>query len=134
MSFLFSHESRQELTVGIFNICIGMFNFRCGVKSKKVKATSFDKAALMLFSEYDKVPSVKVTVTFTSEKVKLMEDIIIDYSEMEQIFITEDLFILIWNERVTVLQKKDLLTHDVEEFIYFITDKSQDLFDVVNIF
>lgn len=119
------------LVLSVLNICIGIFNIRYGVKSKKVRSTSFDKAALKLFSEYENIPRAKVI--FNSEKIESVDSFTISYSEIEEIFITEDLFILIWNERITVLQKKDLLTYNVEEFISLITDKSQDLFDVVNV-
>lgn len=126
-------EMLIPLLVGAFTVGIGILNIRYGIKSKRVKITSFDKAGIKLFSEYEKIPTVKVTVTFTSDKVQLVENVTIDYSEIEKFFITEDLFILIWNERITVLQKKDLSSCNVEEFINFITYKSYDLFEVVNI-
>jgi hypothetical protein len=126
-------EMLIPLLVGAFTVGIGILNIRYGIKSKRVKLTSFDKAGIKLFSEYEKIPTVKVTVAFTSDKVHLVENVTIDYSEIEKFFITEDLFILIWNERITVLQKKDLSSCNVEEFINFITYKSYDLFEVVNI-
>ena len=119
------------LLVGAFTVGIGILNFRYGRKSKKVKLTSFDKAAIKLFSEYEKISMV--TVTFTNDKVQLVGNVAIGYSEIEKIFITEDLFILIWNKRITVLQKKDLSSCNVEEFINFITYKSHNLFEIVNI-
>ena len=124
-------EMLIPLLVGAFTVGIGILNIKYGVKSKKVKLTPFDKAAIQLFREYEKNPTGKVT--FTNDKIQLVGNVIIDYSEIERIFITEDLFILIWNEKITVLQKKDLLSLNVEEFINFITLKSHDLFEVVNI-
>lgn len=121
------------LLVGAFAVGIGILYFRYGGKSKKVKLTSFDKAAIQLFNEYEKIPKVKVTVTFTNDKVYLIGNATIGYSEIEKIFITEDLFILIWNERITVLQKKDLSSCNVDEFINFITYKSHNLFEIVKI-
>lgn len=119
------------LLVGAFTVGIGILNFRHGRKSKKVKLTSFDKAAIKLFSEYEKIPTVTVAVTFTNDNVQLVGNVTIGYSEIEKIFITEDLFILIWNERITVLQKKDLSSCNLEEFINFITYKSHNLFEIV---
>ncbi|NMA83970.1 MAG: hypothetical protein GX962_08910 [Epulopiscium sp.] len=124
-------EMLIPLLVGAFTVGIGILNFRYGRKSKKVKLTSFDKAAIKLFNEYEKIPTV--TVTFTNDKVQLVGNVAISYSEIEKIFITEDLFILIWNKRITVLQKKDLSSCNVEEFTNFITYKSHNLFEIVNI-
>ena len=124
-------EMLIPLLVGAFGVGIGILNIKYGIKSKKEKLTSFDKAAIQLFKEYEKIPTGKVI--FTNDKVQLVGNVTIDYSEIEKIFITEDLFILIWNERITVLQKKDLSSFNVEEFINFITLKSHDLFEVVNI-
>ena len=126
-------EMLIPLLVGVFTICIGLLYFMYGKKLKKIKLTSFDKAAIKLFNEYEKIPTFTATVIFTNDKVQLMEDVTIDYSEIEKIFITEDLFILIWNEKITVLQKKDLSSCNMEEFIDFITYKSYNLFEVVNI-
>lgn len=63
----------------------------------------------------------------------MTESTIIEYKEIEKILLTEDLFILIWDEKITVLQKKDLSSSSLEEFIDFITYKSYDLFEVLNI-
>jgi hypothetical protein len=72
-------------------------------------------------------------VTFTDDKIQLAGNDLIDYSEINEIFITKDLFIFIWNVRITVLQKKDLSSCNIEEFISFITSKSRDSFEVVSI-
>ncbi|PHV71383.1 hypothetical protein CS063_04860 [Sporanaerobium hydrogeniformans] len=130
-SLMEPREMLIPLLVSTFTIGIGILNFRYARKSKKVKLTSFDKAAIKLFSEYEKIPMV--TVTFTNDKVQLVGNVTIGYSEIEKIFITEDLFILIWNKRIAVLQKKDLSSYNVEEFISFITYKSHNLFEIVNI-
>ena len=124
-------EMLIPLLVGAFTVGIGILNISFGIKSKKVKLTPFDKAAIQLFREYGKIPTGKVT--FTNDKVQLVGNVTIDYSEIERIFITEDLFILIWNEKITVLQKKDLSSLNVQEFINFITLKSHHLFEVVNV-
>jgi hypothetical protein len=132
-SLMKPEEMLVPLLVSVFAIVIGILKFRYGSKLKKEKLTSFDKAAIQLFNGYNEIPSGKVTVAFTNDKVQLGGNDSIDYSKIEKIFITEDLFILIWNDRVTVLQKKDLSSHNVEEFINFIKLKSHNLFEVVNI-
>ncbi|HHX61076.1 MAG TPA: hypothetical protein GX707_10250 [Epulopiscium sp.] len=132
-SLMAPKEMLIPLVVGAFAACSGVLCFRPRKKFKKIKLTSFDKAAIKLFSEYAEIHTVKVTVSFTDDQVKLMENITIDYDEIEKVFITEDLLVLIWNERITVLQKKDLSSCNVEEFINFITNKSHNLFKVVDI-
>jgi len=52
---------------------------------------------------------------------------------MNKFYITKDFLIIIWKERITILQKKDLSSCSAEEFINFITYKSQNLFKVSNI-
>jgi hypothetical protein len=126
-------EMLFPLLFGAFTLGMGILYFRYGRKSKKDKLTSFDKAAIKLFSEYEKIPNDKVSVNFTNDEVKLEEKATIGYSEIERVFITEDLIILIWNKKITVLQKKDLSSGNIEEFIDFITYKSNNLFEIVNI-
>ncbi len=92
-----------------------------------------DNFIFCMFGEYEKIPNDKVSVTFTDDEVKLDENATIGYSEIERVFITEDLIILIWNKKITVLQKKDLSSGNIKEFIDFITYKSNNLFEIVNI-
>lgn len=123
-------ELQTALITGITAVGIGSGYLMYGRGSKKAKPTSFDKAAMKLFQEYDNLP--KCQVIFTNEAIQLHEQAAIDYREIEHFFITGDLFILIWNERITVLQKKDLTSNKEAEFIDFITCKSLHSFAVVN--
>ncbi|NLX63801.1 MAG: YcxB family protein [Clostridiaceae bacterium] len=124
-------ELLVPLLVGALSVCMGIIYFRQGRKSKKKKLTSFDKAAVKLFTEYKKIPERQIKVIFTDDEVKLEDKINFAYSDIENIFITEDLIILIWNKKFTVLQKKDLSSGNIEEFISFITNKSDNLFEVL---
>lgn len=130
-SLMAPKELLIPLIVSAFTVGMGIIYLMYGRKSKRVKLTAFDKAAVKLFSEYETISAYQVT--FTDEKVQLEGNHTISYDEIEKIFITDDLFILIWDERITVLQKKDLTQYSVEEFINFITYKSHTLFEVVNI-
>jgi len=112
------------LLVGALSVCMGIVYFRYGRKSKKKKLTTFDKAAVKLFSEYEQIPDGQIKVIFTDDEVKLEDKNKIGYGEIERIFITEDLLILIWNKRITVLQKKDLSSYNLDEFIDFIAYKT----------
>lgn len=116
--------SAFSVVIGILYLIIYYFS-KYGEKSKKAKLTSFDKASEKLFSEYKKIPVNEITVTFTDDKIQLTGNPTIDYSEIEKILVTEDFFVMIWDERITVLQKKDLSSGNVEKFVSFITSKSQ---------
>ena len=132
-SLMKPEELLMPLFTGAFATGLGLLYFLYGRNRGKEKPTSFNKAAIKLFNEYEKIPSGEVKVTFTDDKVRLAEDVSIDYSEINNFFITEDLIIVIWREKITVLQKKDLATCNVEAFTDFITRKSQDLFEVVDL-
>jgi len=132
-SLMKPREMLIPLLAGAFSVGLGILYFRYGKKHKKAKLTSFDKAAIQLFNEYEIIPSEKVTVTFSDDKILLARDFTIGYDEIDKIFITQDFFILIWKERITVLQKKDLTSCNAEEFTDFIAIKSQNLFELVNI-
>lgn len=69
-------EMLIPLIVGVFSVCIGLLYFRSGKILKKVKLTSFDKAVIRLFSEYEEIHKVKVKVSFTNNQVKLMKELL----------------------------------------------------------
>jgi len=132
-SLIKPEEMLIPILTGAFAICLGILYCRFGWKPKKKTLTSFDRAAMKLFNEYEKIPAEGVTISFTDDKIQLAGDAIIDYSDINEFFITKDFFIIIWKERITVLQKKDLSSCSEEEFINFIAYKSQNLFKVSNI-
>ena len=125
-------ELLVPLLAGAFAIVIGMLYLWFGRKPKEKNMTSFDRTAMKLFDEYKKIPA-EVTVTFTDDKVQLAGDAVFDYGDINKFYITKDFLIIIWKERITILQKKDLSSCSAEEFINFITYKSQNLFDVLDI-
>jgi len=129
-SLIKPNEMLIPLLTGAFAICLGILYCRFGRKPKKERLTSFDRAAIKLFSDYRKIPALEATITFTDIKVQLAGDVIINYSDISEFFITKDFFIIIWKEKITVLQKKDLSSCSEEDFINFITYKSQNLFKV----
>ena len=64
-------EMLLPLLAGAFAVVLGIFYLRSGKNTKKEKVTSFDKAAIQLFNEYEKLSSEKVSVTFTDDKIQL---------------------------------------------------------------
>ncbi|NLV36207.1 MAG: hypothetical protein GXY17_05990 [Clostridiaceae bacterium] len=130
-SLMSPEELKIPLIVGSLSVGIGIAYINRGRKPKIKKLTAFDRAAAKLFNEYENLPAHKVT--FANENIRLEENAAISYEEIEKFFITTDFFILIWNHRITILQKKDLASHDVADFVSFISKKSQDLFEVVDI-
>ena len=55
----------------------------------------------------------------------------IPYDLMEYFFITQDLFIVVWNKRITLLQKKDLAVENRPLFLDFINTKADGLFEII---
>lgn len=125
-------EMSVSLLTGAFATAMGILYLRLGRKNIN-KTSSFDKAAAQLFSKYEGLLAGEVNVVFTQDKVQLAGKAAFDYDDIEKIIITEDLIILFWNKSVTVLQKKDLTSNNIEEFIDFLTEKSQGRFEVENV-
>lgn len=122
-------ELLVPLIAGAFSIGTGIAYLCCGRTHKKVKLTVFDQAATKLFHEYETISTVEVR--FTDEKIWFNVTDSVDYWGIDAIFLTENLVIFIWHERIFVLQKKDLQSNTAEAFIRFITEKSQNAFEVI---
>jgi hypothetical protein len=68
-------EMLLPLLAGAFAVVLGIFYLRSGKNTKKEKVTSFDKAAIQLFNEYEKLSSEKVSVTFTDDKIRVFDSL-----------------------------------------------------------
>lgn len=125
-------EMLVTLLAGLFAALTGILYFRLGRKTNNTKPTSFDKAAELLFTKYKDTHTGNVTVIFTDNSVKLAGESFA-YEKIERFIITEDLFILFWDKKVAVLQKKDLSSGKVEEFIDFVKEKVHGRFEIVSV-
>lgn len=112
-------EMKIPLIISIFTLCVGILNLLSISKYKK--KSSFAKASEKLFSEYKNIP--KIQIIFREDKIQILDNCAIEYNEIEKFFLSEDFYIVIWNERITVLKKNDLIKEDESEFMEFIRRK-----------
>lgn len=63
-----------------------------------------------------------VRVQFTQGGMKIADQQTVPYSDFNFIYETKDLFLLTWNEQVTILQKKDMVSGNKDQFISFLQD------------
>lgn len=120
-----------QLVVGVFAIIIGIYYILFGGKQKKAKQfkdkTKFINAATEFLDEQVKHAAEKKVqiaffgeemVTITGELEDLDQDAVA-YSDMECALEGPDMFLLTYNNRGVLLQKKDLTMGSVEEFRAF---------------
>lgn len=62
-----------------------------------------------------------LTVRFTLEGMSLLSDTLVVYQDFQTIE-SVNIYFLVWQDKVTILQKKDLLERSVEEFLAFLEE------------
>ena len=112
-------ELAVPLLAGILGLIIGVFTL-WGSKTQKVQRKRFHQAAVKLLKGLESPPPVRVQ--FTQSGMKIADRQTVPYSDFNFIYETEDLVLLSWNEQVTILQKKDMVTGSKEQFISFLQD------------
>lgn len=119
----------QELLVpllaGIAAIATAISGLLC---SRKHKKNPFDKSARLLLSGKDSISTEKkVSVSFTEHGMMIPTDNdnteLVPYSDFECVVETADILLFVYRELVTVLQKYDLATENVNDFCQFISEK-----------
>ena len=113
-------ELMIPLIVGTVAILFGV----CGLWKKRNR---FDAAARQLLTMYDGI-SEELSVSFSAEEMTIpttdQGDIkTVPYSQLECILETDDIFLLIYDTLVTVLQKCDLTGGSPEDFRAFVSEK-----------
>lgn len=117
----------QELTVpliaGAFAIATGILYLYRGRKNRK---NSFDKSAKLLLMGKDTIPAKQSIVVSFSEigmeiRVDGNDSLSIPYTGFETMLETADLFLFVYDTRITVLQKKDLTSKATDDFCNFIS-------------
>lgn len=83
------------------------------------KKNSFIKPTERLFQEYKNIPE-GLKIFFGEKEIKINEEISVLYEDINNVFTTEDFFVIFWNDRVSVFQNKDLFNCNIEEFLDFI--------------
>lgn len=85
------------------------------------KNSRFDKAAQTLLSWYIDMPLMEVC--FGAEGMQVADSETVPYSDFSYIMETEDLYLFIWREQITVLQKKDLPQEGRAAFLGFLSER-----------
>lgn len=128
--------------VGLFYCMVGLFYLRTSRKAYSTHASknthnyptinsinkASNKAAIAMFNEYKQFPEDEIKIQFTNDETNTAI-----YDEIEHLFITKHLFVFINSKKIYALQKKDLETNNIDEFLTFITEKSQNAFEIIYI-
>ena len=122
-------EPRELLTVlilGILAICVGIGGLWRGRKRKN----PFDRSAELFLAGKDQLPEGQaVFVLFSSEEMIIgaideKETVgreVVSYDTLTYAIETDDLFLLMYGERVAVLQKRDLARGELGDFREFLS-------------
>ena len=119
----------QELMVPLI---VGAIAIGAGIgglwRSRKHKKNPFDKSAKILLSGKDNIPSEPaLTVSFSEDGMTVSADNsnteFVAYDGFECAIETADTVLFVYDTRVTVLQKNDLKTGDINEFCGLLAEK-----------
>ena len=113
-------ELAVPLAAGILGVLIGAFAL-WNSKANKQRTKRFDRAAAKLLKGLESPPPVRVQ--FTQDGMKIADQQTVPYPDLDFVYETKDLFLLTWNEQVTILQKKDMVTGSAEQFMQFLQDR-----------
>jgi len=116
------------LIVGAMAIGAGIGAFW---RSRKNKINHFDKSAKLLFEQRNTIPSDQNSkvifseegMTITSETKSETNNEFVAYSDFENIISTNDIILLIYKEKCVLLQKKELVSENINAFCEFISIK-----------
>lgn len=101
------------LVAGAIGVLLGVFTL-WAVGGMQRQRARFDQAAEKLLKGFASPPCARVR--FTPEGMEIAGKPAASYSDFDFVAETEDLYLLTWNEKVTILQKKDLVQGDCPQF------------------
>lgn len=111
------------LVAGAVGILAGVFTL-WAVSGSQAQSKRFDQAAEKLLKGFEAPPAAQVR--FTPEGMEIAGKPAAAYPDVDFAAETEDLFLLTWNEKVTILQKKDLIGGDCPQFSAFLHKQLQE--------
>ena len=111
------------LVAGVVGVLAGIFTLWT-VGGSQVQSKRFDQAAEKLLKGFEAPPAAQVR--FTPEGMEIAGKPAAAYPDVDFAAETEDLFLLTWNEKVTILQKKDLVGGDCPQIAVFLHKKLQE--------
>lgn len=97
--------------------------FKKEILLKKERRTPYTKAAKKLLEIYENVESE--SIQFSENVISFSKGPNIKYEEIDEVFVTTDFYVILWNESVAALQKKDLKSSSEEAFLDFLSSKIQ---------
>ena len=119
-----SKELLVPLVVGAAAIVLGITRLWL---TRKNREKPFDRSALLLLEGKDQTPeSPALVVSFSDEGMSLSsqgEAAFIPYSDFESTWETEDTLLLVFGQRVTLLQKRDLVQGDFSGLSRLLAEK-----------
>ncbi len=110
-----------QIIVGTLVIALGLIYLHASMTLKSQQNINYEKSAKKLYKRYENLTTGKAE--FTDNEIILMDIVNIKYGEVEGVFVTNNLYVIIWSETITVLQKKDLVQQNEKEFLDFINSK-----------
>ena len=111
------------LVAGVVGVLAGVFTLWT-VSGSHTQSKRFDQAAEKLLKGFEAPPVAQVR--FTPEGMEIAGKPAAAYPDVDFVAETEDLFLLTWNEKVTILQKKDLVGGDCPQFAAFLHKQLQE--------
>lgn len=119
------------LLTGLFALFSGITYLRLfGTQKKK---NHFDKPAARLLANRRNADTASAAAVFTDTGLLISadeEEEHVPYAAIERICCTEDLFLVIYAEKVLLLQKQDLAEHSPEAFTGFLTSRDVTISDI----
>lgn len=117
-------ELRLPLILGVLAVISGAADLW---RSRKQKANPFDSSARMLLNGKDAYTEEDtMEISFFETAMMLPgedDDSCVLYEDFKYVFETADIFLLVFDTRAVVLQKKDLITGDTDAFRAFLTSR-----------
>lgn len=117
--FMEPQELAVPLFAGVLSLLIGIITLWYS-RAQKLQRKRFNQAALKLLKGLEEPPPVRVQ--FTQGGMKVADQQTVPYYDFNLVYETKDLFLLMRKGQVTILQKKDMVTGNKEQFTSFLQD------------
>lgn len=120
-------EPRNWLLIvsGLLGVGFGLLRLLPGKK----KSSTFDRCAAKLLEQIGAYREGEFQVLFRENGMTVADhpddrQETAAYDDLEQVLVTEDLYLVIFREKAMVLQKKDLQNEEADEFTAFLKGKT----------
>lgn len=119
-------ELLWPLVMGVFSVVMGIFAWTMALYTggRRKNDKRFVRAARKLLERLQTIPSVKVR--FTQDGMKIADKPPVPYEDLTGVIETQDLFLILWNKRGTVLQKQDMIEGNAGDFAVFIKEQAKE--------